>query len=521
MLVRDSRRLVLLGVLFVAFVYGVVWYRAHDGPIVASDTVGWVGDALPGSNYAQPAPASPDRPEPPNVPDLPPAPGAPAPPSPPEPPAAPAAPFPQQPAPPAEPAAAEPQPPAPALPAPAPAQPGNPVAAALAALPPLDALATHNELFSTSTVSKEYFEIRFGDQKTLNPNILPHPTRAHTWIIVAQKHKTADEKPQWWFSELVCAAAFADDVLACTGPPQTLPIAATGGGRCEGALDYFNLNVGPHDARVFYGPGAPYVLYGSNSGHTCFGEWLQDFRALYPWDRDADLPGPEAPFRLGAELQRPPPWAQPVEKNWFLFWDAAGRAYVHHDLAPRRVFAALRADGSVGPDLAAADAAAAARDAACLARRLPALAPADESLHQATNSLAVTLCRRADGPACARRADNTVLLALFHHKSFHGLVGQYEPYVVLFDDAAPFALRALGTRPLWLAGRRRYPDDARHPTDMLFVTSIAWRAPEQTYHGFLDDVLFVAFGVEDERSAALDVRAEDLLRGMGLCEDEA
>lgn len=508
MLVRDTRRLVLLAVLVLVLVYSVVRYRSH-GPIVVDNTVGWVGEKLP---------TSPDRPKAQKVPDVQVVPEAPAPPSPPEPPSAPKA----APAPEAQPPQVFPTPPS------AEAEAGDTIAAALAALPPVDPGATHHELFSASTASREYFELRFGDQKTMNPNIIPHPTRADTWIMVAQKYKTADEKPQWWFSELVCAAAFSasDDggvALACREPPTTLPVAATGAGRCSGALDFFSLNVGPHDARVFYGPEAPYALYGSNSAHTCFGQWLQDFRALFPWDRE--VPPPAAPFRVAAELHRPPPWAHPVEKNWFLFWDAAGRAYVHHDLAPRRVFAAVRADGTVGPDLASStDSPAAARDAACLARRLPALAPADESLHQATNSLAVTLCRRADA-GCARRPGNTVLLSLFHHKSFHRMQGQYEPYAVVFDDAAPFALRGFSAKPLWLAGRRRRGDDddpeQRPPTDMLFVTSIAWRDPAQTYHGFLDDVLFVAFGVDDERSAAIDVRAEDLLRGIALCEDEA
>ena len=39
------------------------------------------------------------------------------------------------------------------------------------------------------------------------------------------------------------------------------------------------------------------------------------------------------------------------------------------------------------------------------------------------------------------------------------------------------------------------------------------------YHGFLDDVVFLAFGIEDERTAGIDVRAGDLVRGLGMCSD--
>ena len=41
-----------------------------------------------------------------------------------------------------------------------------------------------------------------------------------------------------------------------------------------------SLSIGPHDARVFYGPEAPFTVYGSNSGFTCFGQWIQDIRVL-------------------------------------------------------------------------------------------------------------------------------------------------------------------------------------------------------------------------------------------------
>lgn len=155
-------------------------------------------------------------------------------------------------------------------------------AAVIAVLEDVDPLATHNEVFSVSTPDKKFFYIKFGDQKAMNPNIIPHPLRENTWIIVAQKYKSPSDQ-QIWFSELVCSATFRDDgTLTCDeskdGPPSTLPIAATFGDKCDGDLSYFGLNVGPHDARVFFGPRAPYALYGSQSAFTCFGQWVSTLR---------------------------------------------------------------------------------------------------------------------------------------------------------------------------------------------------------------------------------------------------
>ena len=38
------------------------------------------------------------------------------------------------------------------------------------------------------------------------------------------------------------------------------------------------------------------------------------------------------------------------------------------------------------------------------------------------------------------------------------------------------------------------------------------------YHGYLDDVIMVGFGIEDRRTAGIDVTAEDLLQSFALCE---
>ncbi|KAI1390469.1 uncharacterized protein F4822DRAFT_393242 [Hypoxylon trugodes] len=363
---------------------------------------------------------------------------------------------------------------------------------------------THVVLFSVSTPDNKYFKLRFDDKLGINPNIIPHPLLEDTWTIVAQQHDPADIT-HTQFTEMVCDASFNQDSseLSCLFPPVPLPIVPTGLGKCEGELEYVNLNTGPHDARVFYGPVSPFIIYGSNSQWTCFGQWMQDFRALINWEREQQS---DQPFQLGTELHRPMPYF-PMEKNWFLFWDTDGRMYAHYDVSPHRVFAALEVDASVASDLAPL--AAAAGDGKCMEKYMPKTGPSQESIHQATNSLSITMCRQTD-PECSPSDANTFIFTIFQHKTFYNFHSVYEPYVMVFSQMPPFQIYGISQKPLWIYGRDT-------PDRMFYVTSMNWKKPGQKYHGYLDDILFVAFGIEDSDTAGIDVLVGDIFTDLGLC----
>ncbi|KAK5992706.1 hypothetical protein PT974_06121 [Cladobotryum mycophilum] len=367
---------------------------------------------------------------------------------------------------------------------------------------------THLEVFSTSTQDKKFFPIEFGEMRGMNPNIIPHPHLDNTWIIVAQEARGADEQTVF-FAEISCNAAFQNGALRCILPATKLPIVPTTGDKCVGKLTYFNFNVGPHDARVLYGPDKPYTIYGSNSAFTCFGQWIQDFRELVgDW---VEKPG-NTDFKVGTELQRPSPWGV-VEKNWFPFWDGSNQMYAHYDVAPKRAFAKVNPDGSVGEDLAPQ---AAASDDQCFRKYMPKLPPELESIHQATNSLKITLCNRAD-PTCVANDANTFIFTIWQHKTFYHFHGVYEPYVMLFQQQAPFLVHAISRKPIWIHGRQEYPE--RRTSDMFYVTSMNWKKKGVHYHGYLDDEIFLGFGIEDAKSGGIDVLASDLLANLGLCLD--
>ncbi|KAF3490997.1 uncharacterized protein GIQ15_00514 [Arthroderma uncinatum] len=387
-----------------------------------------------------------------------------------------------------------------------------------------DVSQTHHEVFSVSRADKKFFTIKFGELEATNPSIIPHPSLNDTWIITAQHMSRGAVKDTVWFAELVCNAAFnKNGQLECLSPPMNMPIAATIGDRtkCTGELAFFALNIGPHDARVFYGPRFPLTIYGSNSMFTCFGQWVLDFRMLMDWGYEHFF---QNEFRTPTEIQRPSAYGA-IEKNWFMFWDLNGQMYAHYDVAPKRVFAKLEYNGSVGQDLAPL---AAAQDSKCMQKYMPSVGPKLESIHQATNSLAVTLCNRSD-PKCKPDENNTFVLTIFQHKSFHAFHSVYEPYAMLFRQSAPFEVYGISSKPIWIHGRGKEGQGKKPPgltpeevqtwnqTEMFYITSISWKTHGQKYHGYSDDVLFISFGIEDETTAGIDVLASDLLQGLGLC----
>ena len=389
---------------------------------------------------------------------------------------------------------------------------------------PLPEVKDYREIFSLTTRDRKFFTIYLGGVAAYNPSLIPHPTRHDLWIVVAQ-HEQSREESNLSEELLVCNAGFFNGVLLCTGPPTVLLVTQSIQGKCEGDLAYYNFRTGPRDARMFYGPEAPYIVYGSQSLFTCLGIWLQDVRMLLQDFRLEQMTLVKL-FKRAAEVQRPPPFKS-IEKNFFVFWDSDDKAYIHHDVSPNRVFAQLSFDGSVGPDLAPA---AGIKDGICMAKYMPVVNLTHESIHQATNSLSITLCRRSD-PFCIRTDVNTFIMTIFQHKLYYDWHGVYEPYVMLFQQSAPFAIHAISQRPLWIHGRGPLTSDTHavhydnNPdrilpeghSEMFYITSMSWKTHGQSYHGYIDDPLFLAFGIEDSRPAAMDILAGDLLQDLGFC----
>lgn len=379
----------------------------------------------------------------------------------------------------------------------------------------------HRKLYSLSTADRKYFDIDFGDQKGYNPNILPDPSNADVYFVFASELQTTSETPD--HRELFCRAKFTNEgTLRCLEKTEFLPVELSEG-HCEGDLEVFNFRKGPRDPRVLYGPERPYNVYGSLGTHSCLGMFVQDLGSLVT--SFSSQTSEDNDFTNATEMQRPPPHKN-LEKNWFLFWDSQGQTHVHQDFAPNRSYTQLFPDGGIGPNMSPE---AEKPDGACMARYIPLIEDhVHEAYHQATNSLAITLCKRSDSE-CTPSDNNTFIMAIFQLKTYYHFHPQYYPYVMLFKRDSPFALHAISEKSLWIHGRGPITSKISNesvllkggtpPHDVMFyVTSMSWKSHDQRYHGYIDDVLLVSFGIEDTNSGTIDVLAGDLFKDLGYCE---
>ncbi|EME40761.1 hypothetical protein DOTSEDRAFT_74344, partial [Dothistroma septosporum NZE10] len=419
----------------------------------------------------------------------------------------------------------------------------------------------HNIVKSALTSDGKWFQVDFGEgYGSYNPSILPHPTKDETWVVIAQRDKQKDDNDSFNV-ELVCEAVFDKDkgLMQCVaGTVMSLPIRSTtaGQGQCEGGLEYMKNMVGPHDARIFFGPSqnrtgidlaggeyvyqsepVPYVMYGSQGTHSCVAMWMQDLRRLLDWNEGEGGRMDEKvdPFFWSTQLQRPPREEQgkakrmkagTIEKNWVAFWNSAGELYLHYDIKPTyRAFAKVLDSFTADTSSDIAPIAAEAGDNRCMSSLMPHLQPTDlEWIHQSTNSLSLTLCKR-HFPGCEPTDDNTFILVLFQVKTFY-YHGVYEPYVMLFRQRAPFEIYGITQNPLWYYGRGRpggnwltgtLEDRPHDQSEMVFTTSMAYMGKGMGYHGYLDDRIMINFGIEDQKSGGIDVLAEDLIKSLKLC----
>ncbi|KAK5046153.1 hypothetical protein LTR84_008610 [Exophiala bonariae] len=383
------------------------------------------------------------------------------------------------------------------------------------------------EIYSLSRSGGTFFPVSFGNELAYNLNILPHPEQPDQYVLLAQ----AGLPGALVLKETTCIAEIHDGILACIEPAVYLE--PTPSISCVKCVDgesppMLNMVFGPRDARMFNGPEHSYIMYGSQSQYTWLGLWIQNAGRLIP-TLDQGNSNDSVAFPEVTEIQRPPPTKLGYEKNYFLFWDDQGTMYAHHDIFPNRTFAQLSTNGSVGADLSLESA---PIDTVCMAKHMPKPGPELESVHQSTNSLALTLCRRAD-PSCSPSNDNTFIITIFQHKTYHYYHALYYSYVMLFQQAAPFAVHGISSKPLWIHGRDMLTNKTHaafyeeHPsslppnhTEMFYITSISWKSPSQRYHGYIDDALFVSFGIEDTKSGTIDVLAGDLIQDLAYCDEE-
>ena len=379
--------------------------------------------------------------------------------------------------------------------------------------------------------------------------------------------------------------------LRCASLPVTLSVPPTPAEKCEGKYLPYTDIPGFHDPRIFWsGKGEPLMMVNTQyrfsspirellitlrSRYACFGLWIIDLRTLYPpldhlLTSSPTMPslGPLKSYQTLTELTRNPASSRSaMEKNWLMFFPASGEVYIHYDLpdprrGPRgRTFAKVLGNGLTTTNLTDP------LEDPCL-KELTEVEEPDEmkrggTWHQATNSLRLILCNRAD-PSCKASDDNTVFFALVHRKfpNWLKLPLRYERFFIVWQAIPPFALIGISQHPILLANESASGWSASQnwdhdPMNAATVTSTrktnvnatepyagrdfwayftytvsmayAWARPARKgqrgsgdeamdmHVGYLDDEIILGIGVDDEGQAFSRVIAGDLVGCLRAC----
>ncbi|KAK9449303.1 uncharacterized protein V1518DRAFT_415629 [Limtongia smithiae] len=231
--------------------------------------------------------------------------------------------------------------------------------------------------------------------------------------------------------------------------------------QCPEELFFLESDQGLVDQRVFFSPfGEPLMIVGTNSHYTCLGLYLIDLRVLTPTIGAMLAPddGRVVPVRYNTWIElldTPAKMNTPLKKNWYLLWDLDNVAYISRNAQPQDI---SRLD-----DLTFANVAATNEDCFGSSVELSDVV----AVHQATNSLRLTLC---DFP-CEPTANNTVLVSIVHVKHVYNGDVVYKRHVIVMEPSAPFRIIAY-SRNLIYAGTDE--------SEILYSVSLAWNMHDRT-----------------------------------------
>ncbi|KAH8170042.1 hypothetical protein LIA77_10586 [Sarocladium implicatum] len=133
----------------------------------------------------------------------------------------------------------------------------------------------------------------------------------------------------------------------------------------------------------------------------------------------------------------------------------------------------------------------------------------DAHIHQSTPMLSVTLCNRG---ACQPTPSNTVLIGMVQRRYDHPT--WYDRRIVTYASQPPYQMLSV-SKILTYHGESETGTYA-WTGSMLYYTHHRHFPPPN--HGFLDDEIWLSFGIKDADGGWMDFRAEELVKDHYMCE---
>eukprot|EP01117_Protostelium_nocturnum_P004026 TRINITY_DN1529_c0_g1_i1.p1 TRINITY_DN1529_c0_g1~~TRINITY_DN1529_c0_g1_i1.p1 ORF type:complete len:390 (+),score=63.34 TRINITY_DN1529_c0_g1_i1:82-1251(+) len=343
-----------------------------------------------------------------------------------------------------------------------------------------------------------------------NPSVLHLPNQQYLMMARLPKVKKIEiENKTFVVSQLLAGIAkIHKDIKEMNYVGKTTEVEYSRGISGRMATGCFVGVVGIEDPRLIWSPeGSPLLIFGTEStdAWVCRSCWVVDARYFLSLDdKLGDKPPPKL-FPEPVELLR---YEEPskIEKNWSAFYapDHLGlhshRLYFHAQLKAPRVWFLNDTSGKMHPVTLGDN----SLYENCIKRHMEG---GSLRIHHATPLLSVVLCKRGE---CEPDNTNTILIAIVHDQHKKKGMNWYRPYAITWHRNYPFQFRSISPR-LFFAGLG---------ATLTYTTSMNWKRNEgvkDLSFGYLDDIVMVTIGLEDQEAFYLDFPMQDMLQDHHMC----
>ncbi|KAK9365077.1 hypothetical protein V1509DRAFT_571739 [Lipomyces kononenkoae] len=315
----------------------------------------------------------------------------------------------------------------------------------------------------------------FNTPDRYNPNILPYPPGSPYPYFGIGQQADASKHHELMYCDMAwgLSKGIGRRILRCQTGIQKLefPEWQSPNGSCVWR-PFLEATNGPYDPRVFISPlGEPLMVVGTNGITNCLSQYIIDLRTMIPDLADKMKIGANVPVRFRQLTELPRDLYDEVEKNWFLMYDDNNIGYVQHTIQNRSISALTDVDvlhsnhvvnlvkGEATPQCITA-----------LKKEYEANNDQINSdIHQATNTLRVTLCEFP----CIPTIHNTVLIEIFQVKYHSYLEVFYRRYVMIMNVTAPFEIIGRTNNLIYAGSDEKM---------LIFTVSMAWDHANFRHH---------------------------------------
>ncbi|KAK9383402.1 uncharacterized protein V2V93DRAFT_361783 [Kockiozyma suomiensis] len=339
------------------------------------------------------------------------------------------------------------------------------------------------------TVARAIFPSNgFSPPSNYNPTVLSYPPGSpNPYLVVTNilrtdnghtKHHMSYCDMNWTKSRGV-----ERQILSCSNEPATFAYAdfTPPEGACTGENALLKDDVGAMDPRLFFSPrGEPLMIVGAAGHSNCWSQYLIDLRVYIP-ALGEKMNISHLPIRFDKPLELPRDDDASIHKNWFLFYDENNIPYVHRSFSNRSLAPVENLLSGVSSDDEYSNLLQNRETPSCIQELKKtyssSLEKVHDSIHQATNSLRVTLC---DFP-CIPTIHNTVNIEIFHVKYLNNLEIFYRRYVVLMNITAPFEVIGRTNNIIYVGVDEK---------SLIYTVSMSWDPQSRSKHGKWNDHVY-------------------------------